>query len=124
MQNYIFLIITIFCNVGAQIALKYASANSLFNEGLSFTTLINLIKTPTVWLGMILYFVSFIFTIKVYEVFKLNEAIPLFIGSTFMLSILSSAILFSELINWQKLLGITIIFIGILIVVYSASLKA
>jgi multidrug transporter EmrE-like cation transporter len=111
-MNYpLFIIIAILCNVGAQVAIKYA-ANTV-----SVTTLNSWSLWLSPWLitAVALYGLSFLLTVRVFATNPLSIAAPVMAGSVFILLALASYIFFNENITLYKILGMALIILGIIL---------
>lgn len=105
MKAIYWVVIAILCNVGAQIALKMGASTEL---GRWQTWL-----SPAILIGLGLYVLSFILTIRIYAQYPLSIISPLMAGAIFLLISLASAILFAEPLTVQKIGGIGLIVGGI-----------
>jgi multidrug transporter EmrE-like cation transporter len=105
MKAAYWVVIAVFCNVGAQVALKMGATTEL---GRWQTWL-----SPAIIIGLGLYGLSFILTIGIYAQYPLSVISPLMAGAIFMLITLASALLFAEPLTLQKVGGIALIVSGI-----------
>lgn len=100
-------IFAIFCNVIAQISMKYAGEVTLGKK--------NLLELISPWLiaAVAAYGLSFLLTIRVFALNPISIASPIMAGGSFLLIALSSYFVFGEPANWMKYLGMFLIVIGI-----------
>lgn len=75
----------------------------------------NLLQQPLFVAGVVLYGLASIVWFGIVSTENLNSSYPLLVGITFILVTLGATVLFRESLSWQKVLGITIILIGIVI---------
>ena len=99
------IILAVVCNAGAQIALKAGAGVDLarWQNWLS----------PLILLGLGLYGLSFILTVRIYALFPLGIVSPLMTGAIFLLINIAAVVFFSEPITLQKVGGIALIVAGI-----------
>lgn len=109
-----FIIIYTLLSVSGLIFVKLGSTNGItkisFDSGL-------LLQIP--WqmiLGFGLYVCSFLFYMFLINKFDLSYIVPVATGATYILTILSSKIIFNEIITTWKLVGSFFILIGVLLV--------
>ncbi len=97
------------CNVGAQLAMKFAGRG---------TAATGLAAWLSPWLigAVVLYGVSFLLTVRVFAVNPLSVASPAMAGCTFLLIAVASSTVLHEAMGLQKLLGMGLILIGIVLV--------
>jgi multidrug transporter EmrE-like cation transporter len=101
------VVIAILCNVSAQVALKMGANTEL---GRWQTWL-----SPAIIIGLGLYGLSFILTIRIYANYPLSVISPIMAGAIFILISLASAVLFAEPLSFQKIGGFALIVAGIAI---------
>ena len=103
-------LLAVLCNVGAQLSMKFAG--SAARSGAS-----PLAQWLSPWLlaAVVLYGVSFLLTVRVFAVNQLSVASPAMAGCTFVLIALASSVLLNEGMGLQKLLGMGLILIGIVL---------
>lgn len=111
-----FILMAVFCNVFAQISMKKAAQFNLFDSNMIPKTIFKILGNPFVWLGIILYFISFILGLKIYERFDLSIVSPAMMGLIFIILLFASNILFEESLSIRKFLGVFIITVGIFII--------
>lgn len=99
------VVIAILCNASAQVALKMGASTHLerWQTWLS----------PAIIIGLGLYGLSFILTIRIYAEYPLSVISPLMAGAIFLLIGLVSAVLFAEPLSIQKIGGFALIVAGI-----------
>ena len=103
----------VLCNVSAQLAMKYAG--SAGHTGKSLAAWLS----PWLLGSVVLYGMSFLLTMRVLAVNPLSVASPAMAGSTFLLVTLASWLLLGEGLGYQKLIGIALIFAGIVVLTRS-----
>lgn len=106
-------IIAVVINAGAQTLMKYA--------GRDIQVATSLAKWFSPWLlaSLVLYGFSFLLVARVVAVNPLSTAAPAMAGGTFLLITLISWLLLGEALGYQKLAGIGLIFLGILLIATS-----
>lgn len=109
MHEPLLALIAVICNVGAQLAAKHAGHAVQVQKGLAAW------MSPWLFFAVALYGVSFLLMVRVYAVNPLSVASPAMAGGTFVLVTLASAILLGEGMGLQKLAGIALIFLGIVL---------
>jgi multidrug transporter EmrE-like cation transporter len=105
MKSIGWILAAILCNVGAQMALKAGASTEL----LRWQTWLS----PAILLGLGLYGLSFVLTVRVYADYPLSIISPLMAGAIFLLISLLSAQVFNEPITLEKIAGIALIVAGI-----------
>ena len=100
-------LISVICNVSAQLAMKHSGREQQVGNTLASWF------TPWLLLAVVLYGLSFLLTVRVFAVNPLSVASPAMAGGTFVLVTLASSFLLGEGMGYQKLMGIGFIFIGI-----------
>ena len=103
-------LLAVLCNVAAQLAMKFAGRDGAATTGLA--------AWLSPWLpgAVALYAVSFLLTVRVFAVNPLSVASSAMAGATFVLIALASTVLLHEAMGLQKLLGMGLILLGILLV--------
>ncbi len=100
--------IAIFCNVGAQLAIKFAG-NSLVGSSLWMY-----LFSPMLILAVVLYGISFVLTVRIYALNDLSIAAPFMAGGAFLLVALSSVFFFAETMDIFKILGMFFVVTGLI----------
>lgn len=100
-------LISVMCNVIAQLAMKYAGRGQQIDHTLASWL------TPWLFIAVAFYGVSFLLTVRVFAANPLSVAAPAMAGCTFLLIALASWLVLGENMGYQKLAGIGLIFIGI-----------
>ncbi len=113
------VIIAALCNVFAQISMKRAAQSALFKAGFTLKTVQAIVANPFVWLGLFLYLASFILGIKIYEKFALSIISPIMMALIFVVLLVLTNLIYNESHSMQKIIGIFIILMGIVIVARS-----
>ncbi len=106
-------LIAVMCNVGAQLSMKYAGREQQVTKGLAMWL------SPWLLWAVMLYGVSFLLTVRVVAVNPLSVASPAMAGCTFLLITLASWLLLGEGLGYQKMMGIALIFMGIVLLTRS-----
>ena len=119
---YIFLSLSILCNVSGQLLMKVASDKIDFGSGLSILAIKNIFLNPFVILGAGFYFMGLITWLLTLSKLELSVAYP-FQALSFILVIAASLLVFKESFSTAKLIGIVFIVIGILILSFTVSKK-
>lgn len=110
MKEPLIAAIAVLCNVGAQLAMKYDGRVEQTEKSFMMALL-----SPWLLGAVTLYGLSFLLTVRVFAVNSLSVASPTMAGSTFLLITLSSWLLLGETLSAQKLIGIVLIFLGIVV---------
>lgn len=113
MKEPLIALVAVFCNVAAQLAMKYAGRENQIAKSLAFWF------SPWLISAVVLYGLSFLLTVRVFAVNPLSVASPAMAGCTFFLIALASGFLLGEGLGYQKLAGIGLIFVGIVILTRS-----
>lgn len=111
MKSILWVGLAIFCNVGAQVALKLGATTEI--------RLQSLLSWP-VLCGVFLYGIAFILTIRIYADYPLGVISPLMAGAIFLMINLVSVVVFSEALTLEKLGGMALIVLGIALLSRSA----
>jgi multidrug transporter EmrE-like cation transporter len=111
MKPLLLVVLAIVCNVGAQVALKLGA-----NHELRWHTLFSI----PVLSGLALYAVAFVLSIRIYAAYPLSLISPLMAAAIFLLVSLASVLLFNESMTLQKMLGMSVIVLGIWLLASSA----
>jgi len=116
-MGYFYIFGTIFFTVYGQIVLKWRinGAGSLpenFIDKIIF--LIKLLFDPWIFSGFFAAFIASFFWMAAMSKFDISYAYP-FMSSAFVLVFLLSVIFFQEPVTWQKLVGLLLIVLGIII---------
>lgn len=119
---YIFLTLSILCNVSGQLLMKVASDKIDFGAGLSFIVVKNILFNPFVIIGAGFYFMGLITWLLTLSKLELSVAYP-FQALSFILVIAASLLIFKESISIPKLFGIAFIVVGIIILSFAVSKK-
>lgn len=103
-------LVAISCNVGAQIAMKYAGNQMEKTVGISAWMNSSLI------LAVILYGISFLLTVKVFAVNLITVVAPVMAGSVFVLVGIIGSLVFNESVSVERFFGMFCILVGIIII--------
>ena len=100
-------LLAVFCNVGAQLAMKWSGRSSAAADTVAYWF------SPWLAAAVLLYGASFLLTVRVVAVNPLSVASPAMAGGSFFLVALASSFLLGEPMGVQKIAGIALIFVGI-----------
>lgn len=114
MKEPLIALIAVLCNVGAQLAMKHAGRVEQVEKNF-----IAALFSPWLLGAVVLYGMSFLLTVRVFAVNPLSVASPAMAGTTFLLITLSSWLLLGEGLGPQRLAGIGLIFVGIVLLTRS-----
>lgn len=103
-------LIAVLCNVGAQLAMKYAGSAGQNARGLAMWL------SPWLLAAVVMYGMSFLLTVRVFGMNPLSLASPAMAGATFFLVSLSSWYLLGEGMGIQKISGMALIIAGVVLV--------
>jgi multidrug transporter EmrE-like cation transporter len=78
--------------------------------------LVGLAKQPLFVFGVVCYALAAIVWFGAISVENLSTSYPVLVGATFVLVATGAALVFQETISWQKLIGMTMILSGIVLV--------
>lgn len=116
------LIISVVCNVVANILLKFGVTKA-GGFALSQSSLIgDLIKTalnPYIMGGLALYGFSFIVWLRVLTISDLSKSYPIFVTIVFILTTIGSVLFLKESVSIVRVLGIAILIAGVFLVARS-----
>ncbi len=118
--NIILVVVAALCNSLAQTSLKQATLTKSFDIGFNQQSLLFILTTPLIWIGLILYFIAFFLSIKIFERMELSFISPIFMALVFLLIFVFGNIFFKEALTANKALGSIVILIGIFILTRSA----
>lgn len=124
-QAILFLVISIFTTVGAQLCLKHGvSSLGAFNLSLSGFFLLILRVFQNIWLlgGLFLFGISFLLWLVLLSKLQLNILYPVSVGSNFCLITIASWFLFKEYLSPIQILGIAVIMLGVFLVLPKGSI--
>lgn len=113
---YLLLPFAVLSTAAAQISIKMASKYDLFQYGLSKNTVILLVTNPYVWGSVISYFLSFILSIKIFELANLSIIAPVFMGMVLFCVVTFSCIFFDEQLTIRIIAGQCMILAGAFLV--------
>jgi multidrug transporter EmrE-like cation transporter len=118
MTQMALILISVTLGAIGQVLLKLG-ANQLQGFSLSYKALprnvIMIVNTPAIWIGMILFFISFLLWIKVLTKSELSYAYPM-VSLGYIIVVILSLFLFNETVNLHKLIGILVIIAGVVII--------
>lgn len=116
------LILSVVCNVTANVLLKFGVTKA-GGFALSPNTLVtDLIKTalnPYIMGGLVLYGFSFIIWLRVLSISDLSKSYPIFVTIVFILTTIGSVIFLKESVSTLRLMGIAILIAGVFLVARS-----
>ena len=104
MKSVFWIVAAILCNASAQVALKMGASTELLRWQTWFS--------PAILIGLALYALSFVLTVRVYADYPLGIISPLMAGAIFLLINLFSVQFFSEALTLEKLIGTALIVSG------------
>lgn len=104
MKSVLWIVAAVLCNASAQVALKLGASTELMRWQTWFS--------PAILIGLMLYGLSFVLTVRVYADYPLGVISPLMAGAIFLLINLFSAQFFSESITLEKVIGMLLIVAG------------
>ena len=116
-MGYFYIFGTIFFTVYGQLVLKwrimdYGTMPDAFSDKIFF--LIKLLFDPFIFSGFAAAFIASFFWMATMTKFELSFAYP-FMSGAFVLVFLFSVFLFQEAVTWQKIVGLILIVLGIII---------
>lgn len=122
-MGYLYISGTIFFTVYGQLILKWrindvGSMPGNFAEKISF--LVHLLFDPWIFSGFVSAFIASFFWMATMTKFEISYAYP-FMSSAFVLVFLLSVILFQEAVTAQKIAGLVLIVVGIIVTSRSMS---
>lgn len=101
-----------------------ASSNALANFFLKIVSksqsnlfAIATLKNPFLWLAILCFGISIVGCALFLQKVNLNVAYPTFVGSTFVIVLALSFLILHETLSIQQIIGITLIFTGIILAV-------
>jgi len=112
MHPFYIVATAVLCNVSAQVALKMGASTEV--------TRLQTWLSPAILIGLALYGLSFVLTIRIYASYPLSVISPIMAGAIFSLVSLASVIFFSEPLTLQKVGGIALIVAGMAVISQSA----
>jgi multidrug transporter EmrE-like cation transporter len=78
--------------------------------------LLRLVRQPLFVVGLALYATAALVWFHVISTENLNSSYPLLVSLTFVLVTLGATVFFHEPVSWQKVVGLGVVLIGILLV--------
>ncbi len=115
MINWIYLVFYVVFAVSGSTLLKLGSTNTV--KTLFVVPFINLNVSLITFIGFIFYGLSFIFYMILLSKFDLSFISPLTVGLVYVLLMITAFVFFNESITLFKLLGSSLILIGILLMI-------
>lgn len=117
MLNYLYIFGTVLFTVYGQVILKWRIGNygalpDLFQQKVLF--LLRLFIDPFILSGLLAAFIASLFWMAAMTKFDLSHAYP-FMAFNFVLVLILSGFLFSEAITLLKVIGITLVVLGIFV---------
>lgn len=116
-QSLIYLIISSLSTVLAQTLFKFGSRSITIEYNL--ITIKNILTSPLLIISIIFYVTASITWVKVLTVSELSIAFPVFVAIVFILIMIVSVLVFGEKMSIYRIIGIAILFIGIITVLKS-----
>lgn len=114
MINYIYIVLYVIFAVSGSTLLKLGSAETV--KSLFVVPVVNMNVSIISFIGFIAYGLSFIFYTILLSKFELSFISPLTVGIVYVLLMLTAFIFFKEQITFVKLLGSSLILIGVLMI--------
>lgn len=114
-QIYLLLIIDIFLTVAAHLSLRVGALH-LGELEFSPLVLLNSAKNPFLFLGLVLFAVSFLLYVFILSKLQLNVVYPLSAGAILILITLGSVFFLKETLGTVQMVGIATILIGIVLI--------
>jgi len=124
-MNYKYIIISFICALSAILSnsiFKYiicSKINLKINTSNFLNVLLNTIKFPIFWLGLIIFVLGNGLWLFILSNSKLSIAYPVQISLVFILSSFSGIIFFDESLKFNSIIGLLITFLGITILVHT-----
>lgn len=118
-RGLLFVVISALCTVMANLLMRgglLRAGGLTLSLDLAAEQMRALGRQPMFVVGVLLYGVAAIVWFRVISTEELSTSYPLLVSLTFVLVTAGAVVFFHEPISWQKLLGIGVIFIGILLV--------
>jgi drug/metabolite transporter (DMT)-like permease len=114
--------LVIFLTLVAALFTSYSQL--LFKRGLknklnNLMDIINTLKNKIILLGLAGYFVGFVLYLIALKSSQLSIVFPIFASSFIFVTIISAVIL-KEKVSWKRILGVLLIFVGIVIIAITA----
>lgn len=120
LTNIILVVVAALCNSLAQTSLKQATIAKTFDIGLNLQSALFILTTPLIWIGLVLYFVAFFLSIKIFERMELSFVSPIFMALVFLMVFIFGNLFFKETLTTNKVLGTFIIIVGIFVLTRGA----
>lgn len=114
-MNWLYLVFYVICSVSGSTLLKLGSSNSV--KVLFTVPFINLNVSLLMLVGFISYGLSFVFYTILLSKFELSFISPLTVGIVYVLLMLTAFIFFKEEITIFKLIGSSLILLGVLMII-------
>jgi multidrug transporter EmrE-like cation transporter len=107
----------ILSNVAAQLCLRKGMMK-LADTNLGGGFILNVIASPMVWAGLLLYSLSFAAYLIVLSRFEVNYIYPIIMSLGLVLISIASTILLKESMTLQKIIGSSVILAGVIILLW------
>jgi multidrug transporter EmrE-like cation transporter len=117
-MNHIYIVLTILFTVYGQLVIKWqvSLAGELPTDGVAkLYFLSKLLLNPWIFSGFISAFLAALSWMAAMTKFQLSYAYP-YMGIVFAFMLLFSSILFHEDITWTKIVGTTLVVLGVVVV--------
>ena len=112
-MNWLYLVLYIIFSISGSTLLKFgATAKTLFN-----IPFVNMSVSTYTFIGFLCYGLSFFFYTVLLSKFDLSFISPLTVGLVYVLLMVTAFVFFHEQITMYKLLGSSLILIGVLMIV-------
>ncbi len=119
---YFFLALSIVSNVLGQILMKYAADRLNIAGHASGLLMRSILGNPYIYVGAFFYLLGMAAWLVTLSKLELSVAYP-FMAITYVLVTFASFLLFKESITVLKIIGMSLIFVGILVLSFSVSKK-
>lgn len=111
------LLLAMFFNIAAQIALKHG-LNLISLDGISLHTIIRMVSSPYLWSGAFMYGISFVFYIFALSKGELGRVSPVSQALTTVGIMTVSVLIFHESLTTYKIIGLLFLIAGTIIIFY------
>lgn len=117
MMNYFLIFFQVVINTGAQLLLKTGAKGLDFSQPIC-TVFISMLSNVYIWCGGFIFVVSFLLWLYLLNQFELSFLYP-FGSLSFVLASIGGWFFFSEHLGLIRILGVILIFIGVIFVAKS-----
>ncbi len=117
MMNYFLIIFQVCINTAAQLFLKNGAKTIDFSQSL-LGIFLAMLGNINIWMGGAIFVISFLLWIYLLNQFELSFLYP-FGSLSFVLAAVGGWFFFGENVNFYRMLGICLVFIGVIFVAKS-----